>query len=466
MKRKTFLKFGIYLNILIICTILHRIPLFSVISVGVWVLFMIDIVKNDKKFVLRYLYYVYISSAVIASLVMCEFTSGYYLSEINSNTKFVGSLPLLILGQFIFLRSLEFGKAEKVALGPVLSSEIGDNGFNSKNNKAIKVLRYINMIVLVLFAYLFFSIITRPAFLLNTDRTFYFSLYAPQNKLFSLIRGQSSVMVSIPLLLLIFDKGKKVLPVTSVILYSMFHLWVGNKFTPFISVACIFFMLYSSDLNTVKAYKIKKVMKGGIAFMGFAVFMAVIIQSQLSNLNRSNYAITRFSQQGQLWWKTYDLTEEMHPKEFLNEIDNLFSGREDIQDYVDSNVGIYKIMYLCGPKSLVDHRLSIGTRYTEGGYACAYVYFGIVGVVLFALFNAFCVFHLVKGIFSAVANTDYIKFIILIRLLLRFNAFIPMFTLGELIDIGCIVSYIYLLVFHNSKIVISGKGIKLQKYKS
>lgn len=468
MKRKNFLEFVISIILLLFCVILHKYPVFSIIAASLWIGHIFALLKNNKTFALRYIYYIYSTCAVVFSVLLCEFINGYYLTEINSHSHYVGSLPLLVLGLYVFLICLENIKVEKTKIVPIISYKNYNrtNGKNERQLKAIRLLHKLNIIVLVLLLYLFLSIISKPAFLYNTDRTFYFIYYAPRNKLFTFLNGQTSVMVAIPLLLLILDRSKRFLPTASIIVYSLFQLWVGNKFTPFISVASIFFMLYTSDVTGVNEKKIKKILKIGVLFMATAVVLAVIIQSQLSGLNRQNYAVTRTMQQGQLWWKTYDITKEIHPEEFINEIENIFSGRVSISDYVDSNVGIYKIMYLCGPKSLIDHRLSTGSRYTEGGYACAYVYFGTVGVILFAIFNAFIVAHIVKGIFKSVENYDYIRFIILVRILLRFNAFMSMFTLAEMLDLECIISYIYLILLYNKKISIGKKGLFLQNYRS
>lgn len=439
--------------ILAICCLFSRFPFFDLVAFAVWIAYMGYLVLRHSKEVVRYLYFIFITNAVILSVFICDFFQGYYLNELDTYTGYVGALPILIIGEMLFSFIL------------INDNEVYNNNLisNKSEGKGIKILRVFNFFVLVLCLYLFLNIITKPAFLLGIDRTTYAALITPKNALYSAISGQINVLISIPILLLLYDKKYKIYPLISIFLYGLYYIWNGNKFGPFLSLACLFFMLYTSDYSNINKRKIKKFLKYGLGFIIIAIVSAVFIQSYLSGLKSDDYFIRRLAQQGQLWWKTYDISLNAHPEEFLNEINSIFSDKKAISDYVGSNTGIYKIMYLCGPKSLVDHRLTTGSRYTEGGFACAYYYFGIVGVVLFAFFNGIVVKKIVKSIFSSAGNQDYIKFILLIRLYLRYNAFISMFTLAELFDAGCIITYVYLILMYNKQFVIEKGKLMISK---
>lgn len=175
------------------------------------------------------------------------------------------------------------------------------------------------------------------------------------------------------------------------------------------------------------------------------------------------YIWNRASQQGQLWWKTYSITQgETHLTEFEDEIIAVLNGPLGREELIGANNGIYKIMYLCAPESVIDWKLGTGSRYTEAGMAAVYYYFGGLGVIVFASFMGLAVAAIVNCFLRFLANNNLIAAMFMLRIFMIERTFLSMFTMADFFKPLSLLSYIYFYFAWNRVPIIKFKdGIKL-----
>lgn len=129
---------------------------------------------------------------------------------------------------------------------------------------------------------------------------------------------------------------------------------------------------------------------------------------------------------------------------------------------VGANNGIYKIMYLCAPESVIDWKLGTGSRYTEAGMAAVYYYFGAFGVILFAAIMGFIVAATVNCFLRFIANNNLIAAMLMLRIFMIERTFLSMFTMADFFKPLSLLSYIYLYFAWNRVPIIKFRdGIRI-----
>ncbi len=191
-----------------------------------------------------------------------------------------------------------------------------------------------------------------------------------------------------------------------------------------------------------------------------AVFFAVSI----TDLDPYEYFSERVSQQGQLWWRIYDLYGgNIHPDEFVNEINAFFEGDKPNQECIGAKNGIYKVMYLCAPETVVTNKLSTGSRYIQADYAVVYYYFGVLGVIIYSVLMAIIVSRIVNLFILALKKKEFIKTLIYLRFFNMIRSSFCMLTFGEFLDIISILSYVYLIFTYGRRLKLgSHRNMKSQ----
>lgn len=435
--------FRFFLGIgLILCSVLSAYKIFSYIAIIIFIAFLITLLFHKRGFFIKYLAFIFVAIAAIFGVAVIELFPSFYMNELRVSSHFAGSLPLIAFSYWLLLEVFYVWDATHRV-------EIRQNLFK-KDKRISKVADRVSFIVLILFTVLFSRVATNPAILLGMDRFMYASQYS--------VSGILAAVINITPLLLVFPilsviHGKKSIGLLAILMYILYFLWIGNKFGPFFTLICVFLLIYYKEIiKKGTAYLRKIIIIAAIAF-GIVVLLAIFFSVSTSSYNPLTYFQQRAAQQGQLWWKTYEkLDGESHPEEFSDEIKALGNGKESVTDNIGSSNGIYKIMYFCAPRSVVDYKLSTGSRYTEAGFASMYYYFGIFGVIIFAIICGIVFSSTLNSFIKALNNTDYIKALILLRLFMFERTFITMFTFNDFLDVISILSYIYLILMHNKKL--------------
>ncbi len=450
-KKELFTTNLIFGWIFLTCVLLAKYKIFSYVSIFFFAIhFVYYCILKNKEFALKYLAFLFISGVAVLGTAIIELFPSIYLVELRCYSSFVGSLPLIVFGYWLFLVVINL--VDKNYEFEIIRERIDELA------KYKKFYNTINLIVLILFLVLFSSVATHPAFLLGVDRFAYASQYSQFGMLKKIV-SNAPLLVVFPILAIIYNKNfQRILGTLGVTIYILYFVWVGDKFGPFFSLICIFLLIFYKRILEKGRRFLKKILIISFGLFGGIVILAIVFSASISSYSSLTYFAQRGAQQGQLWWKTYEICKNIHPTEFGNEIKAVTNGKDTISANVGSNNGIYKIMYLCAPKEQVDSKLSTGSRYTEAGFATIYYYFGTMGVILFSCIMGGIVAATINAFIRALNNGDYVKALIFLRFFLLERSLVTMFIFNNFVGIISIASYLYLLLMKRKKILLNGNG--------
>lgn len=356
--------FGVVLFLL---TLANKLQIVTVFSLVVFI------------FYLCWFYYKYFNTsikafAIIVTILMSMIgcfeveISNIYLNELQTTSHFVGSFPLLVFADWILLSA--FLLADRLTSTFVFKKKL------DSEIRHVKQVRYLNIACIVctiVYAFLFAQVLSNPSFAHGADRFAYAaSLGETWNKINTILPYTIGIACAT------LSYGNKKIGATSLLFYALYMLWIGNKFGVFLSLATFLLMAYypkiASSLNKSNVIKITLVLAITVVLL---IVFAVVWSVWTLAANPFEYITARLAQQGQLWWKTFELSgiNNVHTLQF-------FIPQENSSDVFGT--GIYQIMYLCAPADIVDAKLATGSRYTEAGFACVYYLWGTGGLVVFS----------------------------------------------------------------------------------
>ena len=431
---------------LLICVLFSNIKAFSYIALCIYIFYWLYLYHYNKTYFVKYFAFIFIAIGTVIGTVIIELFPEQYLSELRCQSQFSGSLPLLIFSYWIFLYVLEI---REYHYGDNIRKIQVDSIGKSQSKRVINILAFVSGILLVvLFGYV--ATHTLPASLLGGDR-FRFALSYEMPWIISEISAFSYLLLIFPLLALVY--ANRIVAVVSIFAYCAFNFWIGEKFGAFFTLMCILLIVMYNKILLVNQKKLKKYLIGIIAVFLVLLVVAVAIISSSIDSNPYEYFTQRAAQQGQLWWRTYDLySGTVHPNEFVNEINAFIEGEKTVRESVGANNGIYKVMYLCAPESVVSSRLAGGSRYTQADYAVMYYYFGIPGVIIYSIIMGLIISCIVNSFIHAVQIKEYIKAVIYLRFFIMIRTSFSMFTFGGFLSFLSILSYVYLVFTHGRRL--------------
>ena len=434
---------------LLMCVIFSSVKVFSYVSLLLYIAYWIYLYCFDKTYFVKYLAFVFAAVGTVTGVSVIELLPEQYLPEMVCRSHFSGSLPLLIFSYWIFLYVLELReyRYEK-------NLKIDINFLNTKHAKQLINLFASASCLLFLILFGYIATHTVPAFILKVDR-FIFGINFKMPWIIDKIRNYSTFTLIFPLLALIY--GNRLIGILSVLLYSAYNIWIGEKFGALFSLLCILLIVLYNKIISFNPKVLKKAIRIVLMVFLVLIFTAVSIYSAVNVSEPYEYFATRTAQQGQLWWKTYDLYGvSIHPDEFVNEINAFLEGDKSNQESIGAKNGIYKVMYLCVPESLATAALSNGSRYTQADYAVMYYYFGIPGVIIYSVLMGLIISGIVNAFINALQKKDYIKAMIHLRFFMLIRTSFSMFTFGSFLSTLSILSYAYLIFTH-------GRSLTLKK---
>lgn len=429
-----------------ICYLFRQVRMFSYISLLLFVGFGYLIYRVRPYFYIKYLAFVFNAVAGIVGVCAIEF-SNIYLVELRTDSAFIGSIPLFVLSYSLFLVILLVAddSHRKTERKVIERTKVSEKSYP-------RYMKYMTYVTLLIYLFFWVRVIRYPAFLLNVNRFVYARLYAPQlTGIWSVLSSMLSVLLIFPLVSMMY--GDKVIGISTVAIYCLYCLWIGNKFGSFFTLICLFLIILYSNIESIRTLRVRKYARIGIVALIAIVAFSFMIQSTLGD-NANNFFAYRVSGQGQLWWginKYY--SGETHVNEIDDEINGLFHGSESVAENVGANYGIYKVMYLCAPKSVIDSKLSGGSRYAESGFAAAYYYLGSLGCFLHAVVMGLIISWTLNDLIKSVKNERYFRAMLLIRLYASAQTAFSMFLFHNYVDIVSLISYFILFATYRKGFV-------------
>lgn len=403
----------------------------GILALLLFCIYLISVLVKQPHQLFKYLPFYFGAFVNVAGCAVCEY-SGIYLSELGVYASFVGSLPFLVLSQWLFLTILS----------------LYDQRFGVEREQVIdkyrdvnKYLRIGSMCVFLMVLIMFASVAMTPAFLQGLDR-FQYADQIP--KIATRLASWMGFLIVLPMIDVKRTHSK--VGIAAILLYVLYGLWVGEKFGLFYALLYMVIIVYYDKIMEIDRKKLSRRCVWLGAALLLLVGIAVGLNSATNSQDRGDYVFQRLAQQGQLWWKNYDASEGVV---HLDQIEHEFSGLVapvEISDNVGSNYGIYGSMYRAAPKSVVDNKLAAGSRYTEGGYASVYYCVGPVGALVFEFFAGLLVAFFTNCMIRAVITGRLIETVLLLRLRGFLMVALSMGSYQLLLSRLSLLTYCFLLV--------------------
>lgn len=446
--------FAVMAIILLLCYMFSFWVITNYISMICMFVLLLAFYQNSYAFIVKYFYAAFGMVVSLAGVFVIEVMPSFYLLELRIHSHRAGSLPVLCLAYLVFWFSVKLTD-KKVG--------IEESEFSVDRDGLTKHLFVCDLLSVcfgMAFVLAFLKVLRNPSFLMGMDRFTYSTNFAVGGTVGILIKIASFLLI-FPIISIIY--GNRKIGVFAMLFYVLYCVWTGEKFGPFFNILIFTCLVLYKRIVQVNAKKARRIISaigiGMIVLILAAAFLFGFVQKQ------DSYLYNRLAQQGQLWWRTYDLcgADGLHFYELRNEITAPYRGSANVAENVGANNGIYQIMYYTAPKYVIDDKISRGARYTEAGFAAAYYYLGILGVALFASIMGILEAFLTNKLLKAISEGRIISIILYGRLFNIARTAFSMFEFRSFLDFESIASYVYLVLFEKVKSTVFIKGIKKRK---
>lgn len=362
--------------------------------------FLIWVVFSKKIVFLKYFYFWFAVSWQIYSVYFVE-NHEMYMPNLKVNSYHTGALFPLILTNMIGFFILIFLE-ESSKIGHQMNSahiiELRGENIAPKRKSNYKLIAFAIVGVSALFV---LDISNKNYYISGAYDRFYYSL-ALNAISFSLY---GYLMFLFPYLTINAERnGKKKTLWLFVGFYSIYILLIGQKFGPFLQIMCFLLLTYFIPF---KESKLRKYYMRVLIIIGTLGLIAIVFSAwQMSMEKDSLYAGLAqlknriFNGQGDVWWGIYSKFKDSSPhiNELSDEIAALFS--DDVFQF-DRNFGIYKMMHLIAPSSVVLYYAQRGARFTASTDASFYYYFGVTGMIVGKIILTFIMYFITNKIIEA-----------------------------------------------------------------
>lgn len=429
---------------LLLCCLCAEIMAFSYISLVLFLVYIVFQAFLNPKIVLKYLYFYFAVVSNVVGVAACELTT-IYLPEMYIASHYAGSLPLIVFARWLFLElvryldcrfgfNVEDSGVARVWNGIAISSE--------RDKYYRMLLDVLNCLVLGFSAALCIHLVQHPSFLLAVDRIEYAELYL--TGLWGTISSYLSILIVVPIIRLRIKVN--VISVIALVLYVASLFLSGVKFGSYFALICAFTIVYYDAIARMSLITLKRLFAMIFAVLPVLVFFSSGFQAIYSQIDPIEYLAARTAQQGELWWRTYDLFEvDPHFDQLEIELRHLVTD-ESVSNSVGEDYGIYGAMYRTVPNYYVDRYLSGGARYTEAGYAVSLYCLGIAGPMLFSAVAAIGTAVIQNGLVHFIAKGRLFSAILVYRLYLALCTALGMFTFGQLFSPVSLITYGFLML--------------------
>ena len=404
-----------------------RTPIFSIVVFCAY-LVINTIVRPITS--IELLFVLYLSTAHVMGVMVLE-TTQMYLTELGLYSSYVGSLSLIILYHIVFLTTC----IKQVVNIPV-SKPVTD--------RATKWTDTILVVMIVVCLIEFILAARNPSFEYGMDRFAYLKSGTVQKYLMRLLDLQ---IYLIPVVGIGFLSGHKKKSILYLLLYFLTAFLVGHKFGLFFSCISILLLAFIPKLYTLSRHTVLRVSIFSISviviMIGVVFLHNTLTQGKTINQNIS-YLNERLAQQGQLWWRTYDLEKNSpgHIEEIGDEFKSFYNKNNN--PYMAS-YGIYKIMLKdVVNASLFYNKLDTGSRYAFSTPSTYYYYLKWPGLIVFAFLSAYIYSKIISALVISINNSRIVESIILSKFFYQFNMVI---TQSEFSGLFSYRTLVFIIVF-------------------
>ena len=406
-----------------------------------FVAFLLLCYMTDKTIILKYLFmYVMFSYHVLSVFIVENFTI-YFKNLLESSYHTGCFLPLvnfyMIYFGFIFL--FEEGKNKRYKI------EYTNADVSKVPQKAKTKIKIVSTVLILVLAVVLFSKRNIGFYSFGgLDRFDYTALtYSFFDQKF-----YSWIPWLLPLPLMGKKFGYKKISILYMILYCFYLIWVGDKFGS-LFIAFYIYILVTWMSDKLDNAKLKKMMTVALAaVILLMIFISFQVKYQWGDWSDVPiyFAHRLTGGQSDLWWKIYNMSSTNQwfnwrfSEFFRDEVTALFYEPEKVVDYY---FGIYKMMRITAPDSIVNAYLARGIRFASSTQASLYYYFDYFGLYLGAYILARFGYWIVNKSMDAYKNTNIIEAIFCTMILTKYIGIMQMSEFRYLGNSTTIIAFLY-----------------------
>lgn len=417
----------------------------DILLIILFFLLLIIACKLNVNFLIKYMFMIVMFSYHVISVYMVE-NNNIYFYNLMQSSKYTGALFPLLMYYMLFFATLLILEVRKVKKGEKVYQKFHFKFSTHKITEKTKV-NIFTIVLIVIVLYMVYRMKSIGFYSLGGINRFdfretYFTGF--DEKFYTYILW----FLPIPLLASnIKMKGRSFL---FFILYLLYLIFVGDKFGSFFIAIYFYFLVTwtTKNINKKKVYRFLFIL-GGIAILlvGFIAFQVLYERGSWNEV--LIYFRNRLTGgQSDLWWAIYnsEKNSSWHVIEFFNdEISAIFNQPQDIMFY---NFGIYKMMKLAAPASVVNTYLSQGIRFAASTQASLFYYFKYTGLICGAIIFGLLTYFFVNKAVESYKNNDIIRSILYTMFI---SKLIQVMTMSDITMVGnftTILGFLILFAFY------------------
>jgi len=440
--------FKVLLPFYLFFTILGVINLFmnvDILLLALFFFFLIRICLKSKTYIMKYMFMVVMFSYHVLSVFISDNLNIYFYNLMKSSYHSGALFPLLIYYILFFsvIYLLEMRNKNELDIEnqkTPLQFKISGMSITPK----MKV-RYMSLILIGIMIYMVLRMKSIGFYSLGgIDRFQFRATYFNEvdEKFYTYI----SWLLPIPLLGNNLQMKKQA--IFFLILFFAYMIFVGDKFGSFF-IAIYFYFLVTWATRNIDKKMIKKFFAIVVVLM--AILLSFVVFQVMYERGSWEEVIIYFNNrlsggQSDLWWGVFSTEKDStwHLKEFfLNEVSAIFSKPNNIMEY---NFGIYKMMRVTAPASVVSTYLSNGSRFAASTQASLFYYFKYTGLIIGAICLGMATYYLVTKVVRAYQNNDIIKTVLYTMFVSKLIQIMMMSDITMISNVTTIVGFIALLI--------------------
>lgn len=408
---------------------------------------LIYIIRNKESFIIKYLFMIVMFSYHLLSVFIAENSNIYFFNLMQSSSYTGAFFPLLMYYVLFFSIIFLMEKNNNLESRSEYRVNIKFSNFNISEKNKVRLLSFV--LILITF-YMVMQMKKLGFYSLGGVDRFDFranNFTGLDEKFYTYI----SWLLPVPLLAYnIKMKGRALL---FFILYIVYLVFVGDKFGS-IFIAVYFYFLVTWVTKKINKKKLNKfIISITVIFILFFLFISFQVFYERGSWDE---VITYFNNrltggQSDLWWSIYNSEKHSgwHISEFINdELGAIFFQPANMLDY---NFGIYKMMKVAAPPSVVYAYLSRGIRFAASTQASLFYYFKYFGLFTGAIIFGLCTYYFVNKAVFSYKNNEIIKSVIFTMFISKLIQIMTMSNITVIGDITTIFGLIVLICLHMLK---------------
>lgn len=403
-----------------------------------YLLYICWILSKRREVFLKYFYFILMSSWQVISVFAIENVK-MYLPNLKTTSYHTGAFVPLVVVEIIVLfviTLLEDNRAKKD------TTDIGLTRLGKTSYKFIGLIA-----VVVIFAFVA-EISNKNYYISGASDRFYYTL-----ALNAVSIGLYGYLIFLyPLLTINAEKnGKPKALWIFTFFYVIYIFLIGQKFGPFIQTLYFLLLTYFLPFKKSAMNKYYKKILMAIVIIGTALLILSVRQMTIEKgsieAGVEQFYNRLFNGQGDVWWGVYSRhsNEGLHLNELKDELGAFSAGKLLQQNY---NFGVYKMMKLVAPNSIILYYAQRGARFTASTNASLFYYFGIPGLIVFKIILAFLMYFLCNKIIDSCRKGFGLEGVLYVWLMSHFTRVYYMSSFDLFLSTSAIGCYILLLANH------------------